>query len=60
MNKTEVGAPASNEQPTRGTVLAADLRSKSNNLTDARRQELRSVAMSLIYGGNGTKCAIRR
>jgi hypothetical protein len=57
MKKTESGVPAPKNQPTRGTTLAAELRTKSNNLADAKRQELRAVAMSLIHGRNGdSKC----
>jgi len=38
------------EAVSKGTVLAAKYRARANALSDAERQNLRSHAMSLIYG----------
>lgn len=38
------------EAISKGTVLAAKYRARANALSDAERQNLRSHAMSLIYG----------
>lgn len=37
--------------PSRGTVLATQVRAVANKLTDAQRQDLRAQGMRIIYGG---------
>ena len=42
---------AAKSTKTAGTVIGDRLRARSNDLSDERRQELRTKAMQVIYGG---------
>ena len=44
---------------TRGSEAARRIRAKANRLTSAERGELHRRAMQLIYGGTGSKEAVR-
>jgi hypothetical protein len=44
---------------TTGSEVAAAIRKKANGLTDQQRENLFKKGMQIIYGGNGTKEAVR-
>ena len=46
-------------EKTRGSEVARRIRAKANKLTSAERAELHRRAMQLIYGGTGSKEAVR-
>jgi hypothetical protein len=46
-------------KPTKGEVIAKEIREKSNSLSDSQRDELIQSAMMVIYGGDGGKAAVR-
>lgn len=52
-------APAPYPDKTSGSAAAADIRKKANGLTDEERENLFKKGMQIIYGGNGTKEALR-
>lgn len=54
MNKrSPAKTPAAKTSVTRGAKLGAEIRKAANNISDEKRQQLRSLGMSLIYGGSG-------
>lgn len=44
----------------KGSQVAARVRSDANNLTESQREELFKKGMQLIYGGNGAKETVGR
>jgi len=48
-SRKKPGAKA-REKKTPGTVMAADVRARANNLTDTERESLMAYAMRAIYG----------
>jgi hypothetical protein len=48
------------EKKTPGTIIAEEIRSKANNLTDAERESLLADAMRIIYGVEDKSAHARR
>lgn len=62
MKKCEPRTKASNfayPEQTNGSEIAARIRKEANTLTDTEREELFRQGMQIIYGGGGTKEAVR-
>ncbi|HEX4084373.1 MAG TPA: hypothetical protein VHY22_05655 [Chthoniobacteraceae bacterium] len=50
MSKAKKPGAKKGEKKTPGTIMAEEVRSRTNTLTDAERESLMSYAMRAIYG----------